>query len=282
MTTISSPCRLSVFLAARSEIAVILRRGPSQWSQLIRWDRSRDAFVSGQWFHGRVYERRCDLSPSGRYFIYFAAKHGRRPGNGDDIGEAWTAISRPPYFTALAMWPNIGSWYGGGIFRDDDHIELDATCTLKPHGTPPKSNLRIAAMQSATSPWEQRLLRDGWKRVERGFHPRTHMRVGRREIWEKANPHSFAKLFREVNDIDFNRYGSPYFESFWLEKGDNLVTIEDATWADWDSRDRLVFVREGKLCSGKLGESNLIERELIDLNPMRPEQIKPPPWARQW
>jgi hypothetical protein len=90
-----APCRLSVFLAREAPIGVILRRGPSEWAQLVRWDRDTDTFEPGQWFHGRVYKRRCDLSADGRLFIYFAAKHGPRRDD-DDVGEAWTAISRPP------------------------------------------------------------------------------------------------------------------------------------------------------------------------------------------
>ncbi|HSR56475.1 MAG TPA: hypothetical protein VLN73_09530, partial [Alphaproteobacteria bacterium] len=177
-----APCGLSVFLARKSPSAVILRRGPSAWAQLTLWDRATDSFTPGQWFHGRVYERRADLSPDGRYFIYFAAKHGRAH-DPDDIGEAWTAISRPPYFTALTLWTNLGSWYGGGVFKTDKQVDLDATCTLTPHPRFKNPPLRFAAMDPQTAPWEQRLLRDHWELVERGFDPRTHRRVGAREIW---------------------------------------------------------------------------------------------------
>ena len=141
---IASPCRLSVFLSRRSTAAVILRRGPSAWAHLTLWDRGTDAFSHGQWFHGRVYERRCDLSPDGSLFIYFAAKHGRARDD-DGIGEAWTAISRPPYFTALALWPNLGSWYGGGVFKTDKLVLLDASCGLEPH---PKFPARPGAQGS--------------------------------------------------------------------------------------------------------------------------------------
>lgn len=130
-TKADSPCRLSLFLSRRSTAGVILRRGQSEWAQLIHWDRRTDRFTPGQWLHGRVYERRCDLSPNGRYFIYFAAKHGRA-GDPDGVGEAWTAI-RPPYFTALCLWTNIGSWYGGGVFTADRNVLLEATCALQPH-----------------------------------------------------------------------------------------------------------------------------------------------------
>ncbi len=46
-------------------------------------------------------------------------KHPPRPNQG-----VWTAISRPPYFSALAIWPCFGHWTGGGLFRDEDNIVL--------------------------------------------------------------------------------------------------------------------------------------------------------------
>jgi hypothetical protein len=36
----------------------------------------------------------------------------------------WTAISTPPYFTALAIWPAFGHWTGGGVFVGDSHVVL--------------------------------------------------------------------------------------------------------------------------------------------------------------
>jgi hypothetical protein len=39
------------------------------------------------------------------------------------IGTAWTAVSRPPYFTALALWPASGAWLtGGGVFGSEHDI----------------------------------------------------------------------------------------------------------------------------------------------------------------
>ncbi len=261
---------------------MILRRGPSAWVQLILWDRARDAFTPGQWFHGRVYERRSDLSPDGRHFIYFAAKHGRARDD-DDIGEAWTAISRPPYFTALTLWPNLGSWYGGGVFTGAKRIELDATCTLTPHPkfkTPP---LRIAAMAGATAPWEQRLLRDGWVLAERGFDPRTHRRVGAREIWRKSHPGAAVTLCREVEDVDFQRYGGPYGETFWIETADDLIPLPGAAWAEWEDWDHIVTVEGGCLKRTGLGPKGLAEPEMLfDFNPLRPEEVATPDWARKW
>ena len=56
-------------------------------------------------------------SPAAR-LVYFAAK------NKGPIA-AYTAISKPPYFTALALWPSLGTYGGGGLFVNDDHAELN-------------------------------------------------------------------------------------------------------------------------------------------------------------
>jgi hypothetical protein len=277
-----APCRLAVFLARKAPVGVVLRRGPSAWAQLVAWDRQTDRFTPGQWFHGRVHERRCDLSPDGRLFIYFACKHGPRRSD-EDVGECWTGISRPPYFTALALWPNLGAWYGGGVFKTDRDVLLDASCGLEPHPKhrPPR-RLRVAALPGETAPWEQRMLRDGWRLVERGFDPRTHRRIGEREIWEKAHRDGAVKLCCEIHDADFRRYGGLYANSYWLETRTELIPIAGAGWADWESWSRIVFVRAGKLFAATLERGGLRETSLFDFNPLAPDNLAAPDWARRW
>jgi hypothetical protein len=279
---ISAPCRLAVFLSARAPVGVVLRRGPSLWTQLITWDRRRDEFSLGQWFRGRVYERRCDLSADGRLFVYFACKYGPRQ-DPEDVGDCWTAISRPPYFTALALWPNLGAWYGGGDFKSDDELLLDASCGLEPHPEHrPPSNLRVARLPSDTAPWEQRMLRDGWRCMERGFDPRTHRRVGPHDLWEKAHPVDTVKLCCEIEDLDYRRYGGPHASSCWLETKADLIPISGVGWADWDSLSRVVFVRDGCLIAANLDEGGLRETILFDFNPLRPAKITTPDRAQRW
>ena len=49
-------------------------------------------FALGQWLKGRIYERRSDLSPDGKYMIYFAMN-----GKWNSIAKwSWTAISKAP------------------------------------------------------------------------------------------------------------------------------------------------------------------------------------------
>jgi hypothetical protein len=66
--------RIFVLFARKSPTAVIFRRGPSKWVQLVKWNTKTDVFEPGQWFHGRIYERRSDLSPNGSLLVYFAQK----------------------------------------------------------------------------------------------------------------------------------------------------------------------------------------------------------------
>ena len=275
------PCRLAVYLSRKTQVAAVLRRGPSNWVQLLQWDRATDAITPGQWFHGRVYERRCDLSPDGKLFVYFAAKHGRRPSD-DGIGDTWTAISRPPYFTALALWANLGAWYGGGVFKTDKLVELDATCSLKPHPKFRPHGLKIGQVEATTAPWEQRLLRDRWRLVERGFDPRTHRQLGPRELWEKPHPDAPIKLCRQIEQVDFQRFGGPHGDTFWLEVENELIPLPDVSWADWDDWAHLVLVRQGRLLRATLEDAELREQEIFDFNPLEPEEMIAPDWAQRW
>jgi hypothetical protein len=79
-----TPPRLFVIPAAKqrysqSAFAMILRRGPSAWYHLIRWNMREDTFEAGAWFRGRIYEDRCDLSPDGQLFLYFCHGGAYRP-----------------------------------------------------------------------------------------------------------------------------------------------------------------------------------------------------------
>ena len=277
----AAPCRLAVYLARAATAAVILRRGPSPWAQLTTWDRTNDTFQHGQWFHGRIYERRCDLSPDGELFVYVAAKHAPRTDD-DDIGEVWTAISRPPYVTALALWRNLGSWYGGGVFMSERHVLLDLACERDAHPKFQPQGLTFALCHAESAPWEQRMLRDGWQLVERGFDPRTHRRVGKREIWQKPFGRSGINLYRRIDEINFARFGGPYGDTYRLEITDDLVPLSDVTWADWDDGRRLVFARHGRLFNATVEGTQLHEAELYDFNPLVPEEIVAPDWARRW
>jgi hypothetical protein len=99
-------CSLSVVLASDAPVAVIFRKGPTRWVQVIKWDTLNDTFEPGQWFNGRIYTEYCSVSPDGTLLQYLAmAAHWSR-GNSNETGEghiSWVAVSKIPWLTALVF-----------------------------------------------------------------------------------------------------------------------------------------------------------------------------------
>ncbi|MGI9414604.1 MAG: hypothetical protein ACR2PM_13095 [Hyphomicrobiales bacterium] len=58
------------------------------------------------------------------------------------------------------------------------------------------------------------------------------------------------------------------------------MPIERASWAEWDTWDRLVFVRNGCLFGATLSGTDLHAEQLIDFNPMTPPKIETQDWAK--
>ena len=118
------PARIHVLLAHDAPLGVVIRRGPSRQVCTMLWNRETDEFRLGQWFKGRIYERRADLSPDGKYLIYFAM-NGRW---GSEARGSWTAISRAPYLKAIALYPKGDCWLGGGLFTGNRTYYLNDGC----------------------------------------------------------------------------------------------------------------------------------------------------------
>jgi hypothetical protein len=133
-------CRLFIIPARDRPVALILRRGPAAWYHLVMWDTTKDTFEHGAWFRGRIYEERCDLSPDGELFLYFALQ-GRRWQT--SYKGAWTAISRAPWLHALTLWPQGHTWGGGGRFISNRKAVL-WTRDLKTHPDHPLVGLDVS------------------------------------------------------------------------------------------------------------------------------------------
>lgn len=278
--------RLYVLLAREAPRAIVFRRGPSKWTELIEWRTDTDTFREGQWFHGRIYERRCDLSPTGHFLIYFVSKITSKTLADSEYTYAWTAISRPPFLTALALWPKGDCWHGGGLFRTEDEVWLNHRSS-KPHPDHRPQRLKIISNPKASGEdypvWYQRMTRGGWTRIQEGRYPPSSRgwRTEQEEIWERTQPNGTTKLRSVLEAVNFKKPGG-YVESFWLRAGDHSFRIAGADWADWDQAGRLVFTRSGQVWSGRWMEDELECKLLIDLNDRRPGRVVSPKWATSW
>jgi hypothetical protein len=292
------PCRLFVFLARDAPLGLVLRRGPSDWFRLSLWRTDTDALEHGQWLSGRVYERRSDLAPDGSLFVAFVRRSGGPLRSDPEAADSWVAISRPPYFTALALWFVGGTYWLGGCFPEaPEATEAPAAPggvrpATRPHavfvggGTWPPSRGTLPAWLTVTKdlpyvdPTHQtgdrlilhnRLLRDGW-----GREPGTG-----RALWERRRPGGGWTLAMEELGWDARAYGGPYRVAYavYAPGGGELLPLEGATWADWDRRGRLVVARHGRLLAGPPGGPL---REIADFNGQQPEPAPAPAWARSW
>jgi hypothetical protein len=273
-----SPCRLFVYLAREAPLAVVLRRGPSDWARLSLWHTDTDTFEHGQWIHARVYERRCDVSADGSLFVAFVRDStGPNQGNTD----TWVALSRPPWFTALALWFVGGTYYTGGLFPDGTTLWLGFDPTAPDKGAlPPWLNTTtdLPPYVDRTNDWPDRtvwlnrLLRDGWRRGS----------AAEPEIWERRHPHGDLTLVMAIwSALDFGAYGGRY-DIEYLVRGlpdDREASLGHATWADWDQQGRLVLARDGRLWQWDATET---PREIADFNSQMPEPQPAPAWALEW
>lgn len=274
-------------LARRAPLGVVFRRGPATWTQLITWNTRSDTFEAGQWFRGKLYERRGDLSPSGEKLIYFVAKHHLQ--NVDpSYTRTWTAISRPPYFTALALWPNGGTTYhGGGLFPGEDEVSLNAidhrwsnperggVARVHPKHPPPK-RVRVSpvAFTSGDQLFAKRLVRDGWALTTGQDLDADHLDLAGRLVREVGSR-------RLTLEFGYQKLQYALFERArgrWTERA-----FDGVAWADFDQSGRLVFAKEGKLLAARAPAGEELDvRLLADFDGHRPSRILAPPHARKW
>ncbi|GAB4265459.1 MAG: hypothetical protein Kow0013_13630 [Pararhodobacter sp.] len=142
------PARLEILFARDVPRAVILRTGPSRHTRMILWDTRRDAFTDGQWVKHRIYAQRCHLSPDGKHFVYCGFRPFRPDGR--SLG-GYTAISRPPFFTALWFHAQHDTWGGGGTFVDNRNVWLHLPYPGEALSAPPPPGL-IPVFHPATHP----------------------------------------------------------------------------------------------------------------------------------
>jgi hypothetical protein len=268
------PARLHVLLAREAPVGVVIRRGPSKRVCTLLWDRETDEFRVGQWLHGRIYERRSDLSPDGRHMIYFAM-------NGHWDGEAkgsWTAISRAPYLKALTLLAKGDCWHGGGLFTGDGRYWLNDG-----YGHEMLRDSREVARDKRPGPagefggeclgvYYPRLLRDGWTLVRR------------EEVGEWRSLTVFEMRLAggwTLRKIAHEELGAPpgkgcYWDEHALDGPGGLVALPGWEWAEMDGP-RLAWAEGGKLFAAGLGVDGLGEpRVLHDFNGMIFEPLEAP------
>ena len=119
----ATPPRLFGIAASRADVVAVIRRGPSDWCHIGRWDVAKLKYEAGSWLKGKLFPQRCDVSVDGRWLAYMALKQ-----NAAELNQSYLAISRLPWLKALAAW-RLGETYTRGVHFADD---ADTSCLGKP------------------------------------------------------------------------------------------------------------------------------------------------------
>ena len=230
----------------------------------------------GQWLRGRIYERRSDLSPDGKYAIYFAMNgrwHSESRGS-------WTAISRAPYLKAIAFFPKGDCWHGGGLWTGRNTYWLNDGYghTIARDTTAVRRDIEYCPSGAyggeCPGVYYHRLLRDGWRLAERhSVGEGKHKDIFERDIGK-------GWTLRKIAHADV---GAPVGKGCYWDEHELVGTVQDRVircpdweWADLDGK-RLVWTAHGRLFAAQVQKDGLAEQvELRDFNDMTFEAIEAP------
>ncbi|MEM9244371.1 MAG: hypothetical protein AAGA67_01305 [Cyanobacteria bacterium P01_F01_bin.153] len=272
------PARLHVIIARNANRAIVFRRGPSKYVCTVLWNMDNDEFSVGQWLKGRIYERRSDISPHGKYLIYFAL-NGRWS---SPTGGSWTAISRAPWLRAITLLGKGDGWHGGGLFLDNWSYWLNDGYGHKVmrQSSEVNRNEDFSPEQyfggECLGVYYPRLIRDGWtlkdqEETKKDWHSIT--------VFEKSIPSGWALRKLAHAQVNSPQGKGCYWDEHVLIDGRNKTEQAEPLWewADFDGKS-LVYAKEGCLYRRslinpkKIGEPKCI----FDFNPMTFEAIKAP------
>lgn len=267
------PARLHVLPAKDAKVGVVFRRGPSKSVCSLLWDRKTDEFKLGQWLRGRIYQRRADISPDGRFLIYFAM-NGKWE---SETNGSWTAISKAPWLKAIVLFAKGDCWNGGGCFISENQYWLNDG-----HGHRAlKTNTAVQRSQNYRSKenyggeclgvYFVKLQRDGWlmKPLVSGSEF---------TLFEKPMPHGWTLRKLAHAQIDAPPGKGCYWDEHELEQIEDGKRIDGANWewADIDGK-KLVWTENGCLFRAAIQRSGIGKPKLLyDFNDMKFEAVQAP------
>lgn len=265
------PPRLYCILATEVPVALVFRRGPSDWFQLLRWWFDKGVVEPGVWVHKKLFPRRCDLSADGELLLFYLC------GGVKGFYRVYCGISKSPWLHPLTSWDEGDTWGRGWCFV--------AGSTLHTWNEPRYAEIptRYVTIQRNDNVSFVNERRRGWAEAA-DCPPRASDDVWdekRNVILHKGSPvggcalRLIGGLYKLEHAIDGR---APSFE-IQLPSGIRKPLVE-AAWADWDQRGRLLIAtKQGALRVAELRGDELSTVQEHDLSDMTPNPQPAPAWA---
>lgn len=306
------PARVNGIVAREADRAVIFRRGPSKQTLQLVWDLETDEITPGQWIKGRVYEYCADVSPDGKYLVASALNYSRSNARNSYpevegwMKNCWTAVSRPPYFTAIGLWFSGSTWDMGGLWESNTHLKLGSARSSYVEAKPAPSFIKVSDGRTSRarvlSVSDSLFLKRGWTLVSsyRASYARPFFKAFAKSLWNVAlgkEPENLSGPLVKVHqeglwtkqlDSGVIRRIERGVEFEWqlmdlegkMRKNWVIPGIRDM-WVDTDANSCLIFADQGCLFRWRTfpdGEPEMV----ADLNHYSFESVAPPEWATQW
>jgi len=268
--------RIYCVTATEAPVVAVFRRGPAAWSHVGLWDLTQRRYGPGAWLRGRIFPRRSDISPDGRLLCYFAHK----PGATWEHGDAYVALSRLPWLTALQAFATCGTWTRGYYFTEDGGCD-DADVRTLPMTYGLRATVPVQFASERRRGWEEtpdcpaRAPEDMWDE-RRNVRMQKRQPGGQRMLCVETLG-SAGGEFGVDQAVDGMRV------QYSLEADGNLEILDGLQWADWDSDGHLlVATRDGRIQIRGLGADNPEVLFEENLSLLEPDPAPAPEWAKRW
>ncbi|MEM1254736.1 MAG: hypothetical protein AAGI69_20055 [Cyanobacteria bacterium P01_H01_bin.21] len=246
---ISTP-KIRGYVATECDRTVFLYRRSNKITYLILLEYKKERFNLdvGSRFYGRIYPNRCDLSPDGKYFLYFAM--GKSQQQYEKKLYCWTGLCSPPKIKAELLFAHGDTWGGGGRFINDRTIfiapgmypDFDKTKDVQFH------TYRITFSTSPEYEYNSWASGNGWTISESQIDPKHGPKYPIPKVWTKTNGRLTLCRFLHYKDFlkskDGNTVGSYDLHSYSVKYGKQQTeySLDRACkWADFDASGRLMM-----------------------------------------
>lgn len=234
MSTNSTP-KIRGFLALETNKGLFLYRRSSKTTYLVSfsYDKKKDKLKLGSGFYGKLYPNRCDISPDGGDFIYFAMgaslkKYGVK-------FTCWTAICKPPEIKAQWFLGQNDTWGGGGVFLNSRTVYVNRLPEAKADDK--YYNYKITYDQKQYNPSVH--FGRGWKSVKQDKYG---------NVKEAKKSNGEITIERRMEN-EWGRTGEYSMFTYTIKDktGNVIAGFENINWGDFDNYDRLITAEGSKI-----------------------------------
>jgi len=267
--------KIKFAFAQDGSCGVVIRYGPRRSSCMLKWDLATDSLQVGQWIKPKV--QNFDLNSDGSLILCFIQSYRKKDGY-----SPYVTLSKPPWYTALALWKVGDSWGGLCGFSDDSSIWIQKGV----------EHLQLKGALKEGMAWHEISTPAERDELYRRLAERRGWKLdASQKKWVKYHPQSgFGLVTLRVSGKTCYALPMGYDSWFWrdpvtgIESTSSSVDIPSETCIDIDPRGRLVYAgADGKIYGVERHPNGEFQsRVLHDLADLKPQWIKAPMEATTW